>query len=125
MSKTLTTSDLDASSAYAGSVACSGTFHPERKPKVHDIKCQRSQFQAIKRGEKRAEVRKMDRNYTVNDILCQREVTDPSEGPTPSYTGDAILCRITHILPGGQFGIDSAFGVLSIEVIDGPNPDRA
>lgn len=96
-----------------------------RKPIVHDVKCQRSQFRAVKRGEKRAEVRRMDRDYQVNDILCLREVTDPKEAPAPSYTGDAILCRITHILPGGQFGIDSAFGVLSIELIEGPNPDRA
>lgn len=98
-----------------GSVADVG----ERPPMVHDLKCQRTQYLDIRAGIKKCEVRRNDRDYRVGDLLCLRMVLDPKEGPIADYCGPALLAQITHILKGGQFGIDSAFVVLSIERVTG------
>lgn len=41
----------------------------------------------------------------------------PRTEGAPEPTGREVLTTITHILAGGQFGIDSQYVVLSIEVL--------
>lgn len=84
-----------------------------RKPVYHALKCNRIHFEDVLNNTKRAEVRRNDRNYLAGDILRLMEVQDAEA--MPLLTGRETLVRITHVLPGGQYGIDTSYVVLSIE----------
>lgn len=90
---------------------------PRRGPVLHEVKTVRQHFQAHKRGDKVAEVRVNDRDYQVGDYLRQREIIDNPGEKEPVYTGEAVLDIITHVLPGGQYGIDSNTVVLSLRML--------
>lgn len=83
---------------------------------LHTVKTWPSCFQAVKRGEKRFEIRRDDRGYQKGDLLHQREY-DPKRGLVESdrYTGDSITHRIAYVLTGGQFGLEPGFVALSLE----------
>jgi len=79
--------------------------------KVHKLKCWPEHFQQVKAGLKLAEVRKDDREYQVGHILHLRE-WDPA---TESYTEDEVFRIVTHILQGGQFGVEPGYVVMSLK----------
>jgi hypothetical protein len=110
----------------------------------HDLKTWPEPFAAVLSGAKRAEVRKADRNYSVGDTLVLREWSPKraedifvslwekyraeSDGDLRgaeasaradaihrAYTGRECRRRVTHILQGGQFGIEAGYVVLSLE----------
>ena len=83
---------------------------------THIVKTWPAYFQAVKRGEKRFEIRRDDRGYQKGDLLEQREY-DPQLGVTERqhYTGDHITHRIAYVLTGGQFGLEPGFVALSLE----------
>lgn len=85
----------------------------------HNLKTWPKHFQAIKRGEKTFEVRKMDRPYTAGDHLVLQEWNPETE----SYTQDVIWAEVMHILTGGQFGIEAGFCVMSIYPKSGMPPE--
>lgn len=87
----------------------------EDSPKIitHHLKTWPKQFQLVKHGIKRFEVRKNDRNYQVNDILILEE-WDPEK---ERYTRDHVERRISYILEGGQFGIEKGYVVMQIEEV--------
>lgn len=78
---------------------------------THELKTWPEHFKAILSGKKKCEIRKHDRAFKVNDLLLLREY-DPE---TEKYTGTDTYARITHILKGGQFGIEEGYCALSIE----------
>lgn len=100
-----------------------------RPPIEHDLKCWPDPFAAIVRGEKTHEIRKNDRDYHVGDTLLLREwmqtgtrVTE--RGPRGftietigKYTGRETRSLVTHLTPGGQWGLPNDICVMSIRLI--------
>jgi hypothetical protein len=80
------------------------------KHKEHRLKTWPEYFGSVLDGSKRFEVRKDDRNFAPGDVLILEEYDPDRE----EYTGREVSRRITYKLPGGKFGIDSAFCVLSL-----------
>lgn len=88
--------------------------------KTHTLKTWPSYFEAIQRGDKRFEIRKNDRDFAIGDVLHLKEY-DPGLDVVidrHKFTDRSLLCTVTHIIYGGQFGIDPAFCVMSIQVTD-------
>lgn len=81
--------------------------------KIHDVKLLTAYFDDVRRGRKKAELRKNDRNYAVGDMLLLREYDGQD------YTGRKMLVQITHILQGCGFGLAEGYAVLSIELVRG------
>lgn len=61
--------------------------------KVHTLKIAPKYLNAVVAGQKKAELRKNDRNYKVGDVLSLKEW---SHG---KYTGREWSAVITHVLP--------------------------
>lgn len=78
--------------------------------RLHDLKCWPESFTPLWTRDKTHEVRPDDRGYRVGDVLVLHEY-DPEEH---TYTGRVLLARVTHVLPGGQFGIERGHVVLSL-----------
>jgi hypothetical protein len=105
----------------------------------HELKCWPEPFAAVEAGLKPYEVCRADRPYAVGDVLVLREwdidravryqeqhgeagaasmedwARVRAEATEIAYTGRACRRRITHILQGGQFGIEAGYVVLSLE----------
>lgn len=104
--------------------------------KVHDLKCWPEPFAAVLDGRKTVEIRLNDRDYQVGDRLILREfdpekehVEQPTEAesisrfhkPRPytvrgTFTGRACAVDVTHVLAGGQFGLDVDYVALSVRL---------
>lgn len=82
------------------------------KPVTHYLKTWPEHYQYIKTGEKKAEVRFNDRDFKVGDYLSLMEY-DPK---TTQYSGHYIVAIVTHILEGGQFGLEKGFVMMSISI---------
>jgi hypothetical protein len=81
---------------------------------IHELKSWRMYFERVRTGAKRCEVRRNDRGFYVNDLLHLREwERDPG-----AYTGRELLVRVTDIIPGGEFGIDPAYVVMSVKLLE-------
>lgn len=78
---------------------------------THNLKTWPEHFQAIKSGDKKAELRKNDRAFQVGDTLVLEEY---EPGGAPHYTGDNLKTTVTHILHGPAFGLADGFVVISI-----------
>jgi hypothetical protein len=76
---------------------------------VHVLKCDHQPFSDTWDGKKRAEVRKDDRGYAVDDTLKLVERRDSIE------TGRVIFERVTHIQSG--YGLPDDLCVLSVDVL--------
>lgn len=100
---------------------------------THDLKTRTPWFDRVAAGEKRAEIRRHDRDFQVGDMLRLIEVNEYGtpkstwvpEGRdargrfTAGYTRyHEQTVRITHVLPGKQAdGIADDYCVLSIQVV--------
>jgi len=78
--------------------------------KTHKLKTWTEFFIAIVYGVKTVEIRKNDRNFEVGDRLILQEYNPDTE----EYTGLEIEADVTHILEGGQFGIEKGYVAMSI-----------
>lgn len=76
----------------------------------HKLKTLPEYFQAVKRGEKRAELRRNDRGFAVGDTLLLEEWDDVTE----AYTGRWFRVRVTHVLADGPW-LTPGYAMLSIE----------
>ncbi len=75
----------------------------------HLLKCDPAPLLALAANAKRAEVRKLDREYAVGDMLS---VTSPL---LRENTKVPVIRRIiTHIQTGTEYGIVEGYGVLSV-----------
>lgn len=79
--------------------------------KTHILKCWPEHFQNCRSGVKKFEIRLNDREYEVGDYLEQHEF----ESNGQVFTGEQDTYKVTHLLKGGQFGIEPGFVVMSIE----------
>ena len=79
------------------------------KRKTHKLKILRDHFIDVVAGEKRAELRKNDRDFKIGDFIVLQEFDN---GAT---TGDEHKVVITHILAGGSYGLDKDYCILSIK----------
>jgi len=77
---------------------------------THDLKTWPEHFQKVKKGLKKVELRKNDRDFQIGDGLNLEE-WDPE---TEKYTGDKKYMIVSHILHGGQFGLEKGYVVMSI-----------
>lgn len=77
---------------------------------IHDLKCWPEYFAAVRDGIKPFEVRKNDRNFAVGDVLVLWEF-DPTLN---IHTGQYFRRRVTYVLLGGQFGVESGYAVLGL-----------
>ncbi len=81
--------------------------------RTHILKTWPEHFESILQGVKKVEVRKNDRCYAVNDILHLKEY----EPNWTTYSGRECNVMVTHMLRGGEFGVDKNYCVLSIKLI--------
>ncbi|MDA8138002.1 MAG: DUF3850 domain-containing protein [Desulfobacteraceae bacterium] len=77
---------------------------------IHELKTWPANFEPLLAKTKRAEVRRNDRDFQTGDWLLLRE-WDPA---TQTYTGRQAFREITHIQPGGAFGLPEDLCVLSV-----------
>ena len=80
---------------------------------IHELKTWPKYFERIVSGEKTFEIRKRDRNFETGDQLKLLEYDPDKE----EYTNRMIDVKVTYLLPGGQFGIESDYCVMAIKVI--------
>lgn len=79
---------------------------------VHMLKTWPIHFEAVNSWKKNFEVRKNDRDFQVGDQLILQEFA-PELGV---YTGRSIVANVQYILHGGQFGIESGYCVLGLNI---------
>lgn len=80
---------------------------------IHELKTWPKFFNRVVDEGKTFEVRYNDRDYQSGDLLVLKEF-DPD---TESFTGKAAKARITYVLHGGDWGIESGYVVLGIKDI--------
>lgn len=78
---------------------------------MHQLKIEPQFFEPLRTGLKRCELRKNDRNYAVDDLLI---ISEFILNPYPQYTGRVLAMRITHIVEGGCYGLESGWVCLSV-----------
>lgn len=80
---------------------------------THNLKTWPEYYQRILTGEKTFEVRNNDRDFQTGDYLTLEEY-DPKSN---TYTGNSLAKKVSYILHGGNFGLDS--GVVVMALSDG------
>ena len=89
----------------------------------HQLKTDPDVFAAVKRNEKKFEIRLNDRDFKVGDTLALLETKYTGEAMHKDlaplvYTNRAVEVRITHILHGGIYGLAPEWVIMSIEHVD-------
>lgn len=66
--------------------------------KTHNLKIQPQYYAAVLSGEKKAEFRRNDQDFSVDDLLCLFEYGPHPEFPNLiGFSGLHVQVRITHI----------------------------
>ena len=100
---------------------------------LHELKIQSRWFERVKAGEKRAEIRKHDRDFQAGDLLDLYEISEYGNRKTHFVERDSkgrylnawvdnppLHCRITHVLPyKATAGLEMGFCILSIQLLGG------
>lgn len=76
----------------------------------HQLKAWPEHWREVATGRQTFEIRKDDRNYQVGDVLVLREYDPAAE----QYTGQVCTRYVTHLLHGGQFGLDVDYVCMSL-----------
>jgi Domain of unknown function (DUF3850) len=86
----------------------------------HELKTWPAYFDAVKRGEKKFEVRRDDRGFQKGDVLILQRTYNGRNGLHEVDT-DAhgrpkheLRRKVTYILTGGQLGIEPGYVVLGL-----------
>jgi hypothetical protein len=88
---------------------------------VHELKTWPAPFRAVVDGRKTHEIRQNDRDFDIGDILFLREY----DNKTGTYTGRQHRVVVTHMTPGGCWGLPEGLCVMSIQpetVAPSPSP---
>ncbi|GGL48132.1 DUF3850 domain-containing protein [Caulobacter rhizosphaerae] len=92
---------------------------------VHELKCWPAHFAAIRRGDKRFELRKNDREFAIGDLVVLREFS-PAD---TTYTGQTEERMITFLLSEEEFGVVHGFVAIGFGPLPGletpPGPEDA
>ena len=78
---------------------------------IHELKILPEHFEAVNSGAKKAEFRKNDRNFRIDDLLKLNEYDKKNN----QYTGRFITARITHITHLADYA--AGYVMLSIDEI--------
>lgn len=81
-----------------------------RGPIDHNLKTWPESYKGLCRGGRRAELRKDDRDFRVNDYLRLREY-DPA---TMEYSGHWMMFRVTHVVRAPNPGLQPGYAMLSL-----------
>ncbi|TDQ22771.1 DUF3850 domain-containing protein [Tenacibaculum caenipelagi] len=81
--------------------------------KIHNLKILPIHFYQVENRFKKVELRKNDRDYKDGDTLCLEEWCPYTE----QYTGKECNVKVTHILQGGNYGLEKDYVAMSIEII--------
>lgn len=81
---------------------------------IHKLKTIVPHFGEVAEGTKTFEVRKADRDFKVGDYLSLCEYRPELACGRGDFTGNKVTRVIKHILPGGQFGIEAGYVVMSL-----------
>lgn len=88
----------------------------------HRLKIKPHWFDRLVEGSKTCEVRKDDRDYQIGDTITVGKCCRPSHHGCSDYgiclISSTMTFQITHVLRGGQYGIESGWCVLSLTAID-------
>ncbi len=76
---------------------------------THCLKTWPEFFDAVKRKDKRFELRKDDRGFSVGDVVILQEWNPKTE----SYTGNYFDFVVRYKLTGGQFGLEEGYCILN------------
>ncbi len=79
---------------------------------IHELKIAPNLYWAVRDGEKTAEVRVNDRDFAVGDEILLR----PFDG---AYLEGRVAVVVTHVLEGGQYGIEAGYCLLSFRRLSG------
>lgn len=79
---------------------------------VHQLKIDYAFWDDLVAERKTAELRKDDRGYQVGDIMMIKPVVLDSE--YFEFEGECQARVITHIVQGGQYGIEAGYCMLSM-----------
>lgn len=87
---------------------------------THTVKCWCDYWDAIDRGDKNFDVRLDDRGYQKSDTLILEKWDHKKhmyvlDGPGYAGKPHKIVRRISYILTGGHFGIESGYVVLGLQ----------
>ena len=87
---------------------------------IHDLKTGPEMFEAVQAETKTVEIRKDDRGFKVGDLLNLCEWSQDSG----EYSGRSCLRCVTHLVSGGQFGLEPGHVAMSLSSTwRGQNPD--
>lgn len=93
-----------------------------RRSKEHVLKINPWAFSTQLLGIKSFELRFDDRDYQVGDQLLLRETefdsAEMSAGAPLAYTGREVRRRVTHILRGPVYGLESGWVIMSVVAVD-------
>lgn len=94
------------------------------RDETHILKTFDPYWQAVRRGEKRFEVRRDDRGFQTGDKLIlvrtmpnadyRGEYLDGEYHTADENRADKLYMRVDWILTGGQFGVEPGYVVMSI-----------
>lgn len=77
----------------------------------HELKTWPGHWEDVQSGKKTLEIRKNDRNFQVGDILDLIRYN-----PHSCEYGPVISREVTHILEGGQFGLEDGYVAMSLTI---------
>ena len=84
----------------------------------HELKCIDYLFDSVKDGSKPFDVRKNDRGFQTGDIVELVKIDKDGyyvpENLDNKFSRQTLKRKITFILQGGQFGIQSGYCVLGL-----------
>ncbi len=80
------------------------------RSRTHELPIWPACFAAVSAGTKPFDVRENDQDYQVGDALLLREF-DPE---TNIYSGQTIVRWVSHVQPGGTFGVEEGWCVLGL-----------
>lgn len=85
--------------------------------KVHELKSWPGVFQAVKRGEKRHEIRVNDRDFKTGDVVVLNEWNPErfSTGMEIGYTGSEPLRFVIGHISRGTFGLPENLCVFTLQ----------
>ncbi len=79
---------------------------------IHELKILPKYFYAVRKNQKKFEIRENDRNFKVDDLVVLKE-WDPKAG----FTGEEIRARITYITDYQQKNNYVVFGMDLIDYL--------
>jgi hypothetical protein len=87
----------------------------------HELKTDSEVFEFSWRKVKSWEIRKNDRNFSIEDTIRLRETefsgTQMAKGSPLLYTGREMLGRITYIFNGSEYGLQEGWVILSLNLV--------